>query len=192
MREILRVDGNIDAAPIYHPLYWNCHDAAIRFALLAVDDDHGSVQALATLFETAKLGSRHVQDFAGHVGIPFAGNALLKTIEGLFPLSSSSAAAIGLGTGLGAGAFTTPAVVLGMKLNQMRRNVPFAYSVYEWNVANHRAVCKRCESILFLENSFPRLRGLGLGFERWQEMANSMGRTLELLWPALRAILFGI
>lgn len=198
MREILRVDKNIDTAPVYHTLYWNCHDAAIRFALLAVDYDAGSIQALATLFETAKFRSRDVQNFASHVGIPVAGNALLNTIGGLFPLSSGCGAAIGAGTALGAGAFAgvgaiaTPAVVLGMALNQMRRNVPIAYSVYQWSVEDHRAVCNRCESILFLENSFPRLRGLGLGIERWQEMADSMGRTFELFRPALRAIAFGI
>jgi hypothetical protein len=188
VQDLLRINRDINSAPLYHTLYWNCHDIAIRFALLAMTGNNEVVQTLARQFENAKLNARYQQEFATHFGLPWVGSLINNAGSGAL-LSGGTLGSIG-GISPGALGFpVTSSFMLGIMANRISRNLPTAFQVYELNVRDQRAIRTRCESLVFLENSFPRLRGLGLGSERWQDIANSAGRISQLLLPALRAAL---
>jgi hypothetical protein len=148
------------------------------------------IQALARRFENAKLGARCHQELATHFGLPWAGSLITNLLGGM---ALGSGTALGSVGALSSGAFALPltsSFVLGMMAYRMKMNLPIAIQVYQQSVEDHRAICTRCESVAFLENSFPRLRGLGLGLEIWQDLANSTGKLSQLLIPAFRAIAF--
>jgi hypothetical protein len=181
VQELLRADRNLDSAPPYHSLYWNCHDIATRFALLTTSDNDDMVQALAIRFERGKLDAKQLQDSGSSlVSSVLSGLASSLTLGSVLPAAAGGVISLPVAATVGVGAMAAKA----------RWTLPVAYQIYQQNLRDHRAVIARCNCLEALETRFPRLRVLGLGRERWQEMAEVMGSWAQQIFPAARALFF--
>ncbi|KAL4733797.1 hypothetical protein BDV11DRAFT_73711 [Aspergillus similis] len=180
LQELLRADRNLDGAPPYHSLYWNCHDIATRFALLTTSDNDNMLSALAILLERGKLDAKQLQDFGiSSAGIVFSGLASALTLSSLLPAAAGGIITLPVTATVGAGVVAVKA----------RWAVPVAFQIYQQNVSDREAVIARCNYLEALEIRFPRLRVLGLGRERWQEIAEVMGSWAQQILPVVRALL---
>jgi hypothetical protein len=159
------VGSELNDKPKYHSLYWNCHDLAVRFTRLAVHNEAGLVQTLATIFETAKSGAYFTAELANHVGSSYAATVISNiSHHPAYPL-------------IGALSNTLPVISLPSLLySEMSKMSTVLRSDLRMMVLRYKALRDRCAWTAVLEQQFPELRDLGRGNQAWQMDTDQAGR----------------
>lgn len=138
----------------YRTIYWNCHDVAIRFAVLAADilSHRAIVQTLSLVFEEANLCKQIYINFAVALYVNTAGNSV-EYMENSITLGQ----AISLGA-----AVTSPSGVFQALAKLYRRQCSLNDAQYPLYVAR----IDRVQWLRVVEQRFPQLQRLGLGIRK--------------------------
>jgi hypothetical protein len=99
VRNLIRVDQELDQKPPYRAIFWNCHDIAIRLAYLAVEGNNTSytlLREISVLFERAKSAFQEKQysipgtvcSGASLTGIATVAVPVVGTVTGLIFIGS--------------------------------------------------------------------------------------------------------
>jgi hypothetical protein len=150
VQNIIRVDAALDKKPRYRPIYWNCHDIAVRFAFLATAGyaSFELAKMLSKLFERTKFNFQKTSNIL----IPHASSFAFDTAFGLAGVAFPP-----LGT-----------VTLAQKV--IRNGTIIA----QQQIMTYSALMDRKSWVDTLEQRFPRLLGLGIDEEQWQKLVDSV------------------